>query len=117
MPACIGFMAGVDSVRWVPRHHFQPDTLVRLLNRANMGTYRKAEQDIIATRTSDTIKYGFGLNVEQRITPSIGIFIRLGWKDGKTESWAFAEIDRTARMDRRGRWETHDLPPDGTAGG
>jgi high affinity Mn2+ porin len=65
------------------------------VNHANMGTYRLAAQDIIATRRPDTVKYGFGLNVEQRISSDAGVFLRLGWNDGKTESWAFTEIDRT----------------------
>ena len=41
-------------------------------------------------------QYGFGVNVEQRIATDIGVFSRLGWNDGKTESWAYTEIDRTA---------------------
>jgi high affinity Mn2+ porin len=65
------------------------------LNHANMGTYRDAGKDIVATRRSDTLKYGFGLNLEHRVTDSVGLFARLGWNDGKTESWAFTEIDRT----------------------
>jgi len=36
------------------------------------------------------------VNVEQRIATDIGVFSRLGWNDGKTESWAYTEIDRTA---------------------
>jgi len=43
-----------------------------------MGTYRNANQDIIATRKAGTIKYGFGVNVEQKITASVGVFSRLG---------------------------------------
>ncbi len=66
------------------------------VNHANMGTYRDAGQNIIASRRPDNIKYGFGLNIEQRISANAGAFLRLGWNDGKTESWAFTEIDRTA---------------------
>ncbi len=61
------------------------------VNHGDMGTYRAAGQDIVATRKPGTIKYGFGINVEQKITSDIGVFGR-----GKTESWAFTEIDRTA---------------------
>jgi high affinity Mn2+ porin len=75
------------------------------VNHANMGNYaaaiRLAEQtggvpDVIATRRTDTVKYGFGLNMEQEITKDIGVFSRLGWNDGKTESFAFTAIDRLA---------------------
>ena len=75
------------------------------VNHADAGTYaeaiRLAEQtggvpDIIATRRNGTLKYGFGLNMEQEITKDIGVFSRLGWNDGKTESFAFTAIDRLA---------------------
>ena len=74
-------------------------------NHANAGSYaaaiRLAAQtggapDVTATRRNGTLKYGFGLNVEQDITKEIGVFSRLGWNDGKTESFAFTAIDRIA---------------------
>ncbi|HEY6281730.1 MAG TPA: carbohydrate porin, partial [Burkholderiales bacterium] len=42
-------------------------------------------------------KYGFGLNLEQPLADSgeTGLFARLGWNDGKTETFAFTEVDRT----------------------
>ena len=49
-----------------------------------------------ATRRNGTLKYGVGLNMEQEITKDIGVFSRLGWNDGKTESFAFTAIDRLA---------------------
>ena len=52
--------------------------------------------DITAVRRNGTLKYGFGLNMEQEITKDIGVFSRLGWNDGKTESFAFTAIDRLA---------------------
>ena len=76
---------------------------VRLLayaNRANMGSYRAAlaaspiGPDITQTRRLST-KRGGGLNVEQQLADDLGAFLRAGWNDGKTESWAFTEIDRT----------------------
>jgi high affinity Mn2+ porin len=70
--------------------------LMGFVNQANMGTYRDAEKNITATRKPGTVKYGFGVNMEQKVTPDIGIFARFGWNDGKTESWAYTEIDRTA---------------------
>ena len=70
------------------------------LNNARMGDYRAAiaamptHPDITTVRDY-SIKYGFGLNWEQAITDDVGVFARAGWNDGKTESWAFTEIDRT----------------------
>ena len=49
-----------------------------------------------ATRRVGTLKYGAGINAEQEITKEIGVFARLGWNDGKTESFAFTAIDRLA---------------------
>jgi high affinity Mn2+ porin len=73
------------------------------VNQANMGTYRTALQempvhpDVTLTRRPGTVKYGFGLNAEQPLTPNLGAFLRWGWNDGKTESWEFTEIDRTGQ--------------------
>ena len=70
-------------------------------NHANMGVYREAlnlaplAPDVIATRAPGRSKYGFGLNLEQEMAPGLGFFLRAGWNDGKTESWAFTEIERT----------------------
>jgi len=85
--------------------HRQPGA-IRLLsyqNYANAGTYAQAIQlaeatgtkpDVTATRRIGTRKYGFGLSAEQAIRDDIGVFLRLGWNDGKTESFAFTAIDR-----------------------
>jgi high affinity Mn2+ porin len=70
-------------------------------NRERAGTFRDAilpggTTDLASTRRPGTKKYGFGLNVEQEITRDIGAFGRYGWSDGKTEAWAFTQIDRSA---------------------
>ena len=74
-------------------------------NRADMGNYAEALKlgeesgttpSVIATRRVGTLKYGIGINVQQAITSDIGFFTRLGWNDGKTESFAFTAIDRLA---------------------
>lgn len=84
--------------------------MLAYLNTANMGNYRAAIADfeasqgtevapnIIATRRQGRHKYGFGLNFEQEIAPSIGIFGRLGWSDGRNESFAYTEVDRTGEI-------------------
>jgi high affinity Mn2+ porin len=70
------------------------------LNREDGGSFLAAlaqpgVPDIITTRRNGTAKYGFGENLEQAITSDIGVFGRYGWADGKTEAWAFTQIDRT----------------------
>jgi hypothetical protein len=45
-----------------------------------------------------TIKYGFALNAEQDLGHDIGAFLRLGWNDGHTASWAFTDIDHSLQF-------------------
>ena len=54
--------------------------------------------DITLYRKQGSVKYGFGLNVEQELTPLWRAFGRLGWNDGTNESYAYTEIDRTAEI-------------------
>jgi high affinity Mn2+ porin len=92
---------------------FHREGTVRLLgylNHADMGNYRQAIEEfeqsdgeqsvpsIIATRRQGRHKYGFGLNVEQAINSSFGVFGRLGWADGRNESFAYTEVDRTGQI-------------------
>lgn len=99
-------------------------TVVRLLayqNHARMGDYSEAsvlalERDtvpnIVANDQPGRRKYGLGLNAEQPLADSgeTGVFLRLGWNDGHTESFAFTEVDRhlSAGIQVSGsRWSRH----------
>ena len=70
-------------------------------NTARMGDYREAlalapvDPDVTATREYGRVKHGYGVNAEQALTPELGAFARWSWDDGKTESWAFTEVDRS----------------------
>jgi len=75
-------------------------------NQGNMGNYRAAialahaqggVPNITATEQPGTLKYGFGLNLEQPLTVDgeSGLFARLGWNDGATESFCFTEAERS----------------------
>ncbi len=87
-----------------------PGSLRLLLfeNHADMGEYRTAIQaagpgtapNLIATRSYRS-KYGAGVNADQQLGEGGGIFARVGWNDGHTETWAFTEIDRN-RLRGRG---------------
>lgn len=98
--------------------------LLAFLNRANMGSFQEAldsparPADIMATRAY-RLKYGFGLNVQQELTPSIGTFLRLGWNNGAAESWMFADVDRTATLGLSVKGASWGRPNDtfGLAGG
>ena len=78
--------------------------LLAYTNYANMGIYREqialAEQNHVAPDITNhpwhiTRKYGFGGNFEQSLSPNFNGFARWGWDNGKTESFAYTEIDST----------------------
>jgi high affinity Mn2+ porin len=91
-------------------HHKGTVRLLTYLNHANMGNYREAIENfeasdgeesvpnIISTRRQGRHKYGLGLNFEQSLGDSLGLFGRLGWSDGRNESFAYTEVDRTAQI-------------------
>ncbi len=90
---------------FAPGGHAGAIRALSYLNHSRAGTYAEAlhladttgaTPDIYGTSRAGTLKYGFGLNVEQEIRKDIGVFGRLGWNDGKTQSFAFAVIDRLA---------------------
>jgi high affinity Mn2+ porin len=67
-------------------------------NRADMGGYAEALQepvpDITSVRSYRS-KVGAGVSWDQELNPTLGAFGRAGWDDGKSETWAFTEVDRT----------------------
>jgi high affinity Mn2+ porin len=78
--------------------------LLAYINSANMGIYR--EQVIAAAETETTPditahpwhitrKYGVGINLEQNLTQYLTAFARFGWDNGRTESFAYTEVDQT----------------------
>jgi carbohydrate-selective porin OprB len=74
-------------------------------NLARMGSYREAiadrgsaPPDITESRRRGRVKYGAGLNAEQELTARLRAFARLGWNDGRNESFAYTEVDRTAEV-------------------
>jgi high affinity Mn2+ porin len=81
-------------------------TTMRLLlydNRAAMGNYRQSlalssPPDITATRRPGRAKVGVGSNVERSINEGLRVFARAGWSDGRNESFAYTEVDRTVQV-------------------
>ena len=84
------------------------DGVIRLLaygNNAHMGDYREAvihylegltpRPEITSVEKFDTLKYGFGLNIEQDVTPNLRVAGRFGWNEGQHESFAYTEDDQT----------------------
>ncbi|MDQ6828440.1 MAG: carbohydrate porin [Gemmatimonadota bacterium] len=90
-----------------PVEHGPTVRLLGFVNHARMGRYAdalaatrsvEAPPSIVADDRPGRVKYGFGLNAEQPMADAgeTGGFLRLGWNDGKTESFAFAEVERHA---------------------
>jgi len=85
--------------RWKINDHPGSVRFLAYLNRAHMGDYAEAlaampvNPNVTLTRDY-RYKYGFGLSWDQELTKLLGIWARLGWNDGHTESWAFTAIDR-----------------------
>lgn len=102
------------------RHGIVPGRsgVIRLLaytNYANMGIYRDAvvqfqeqhEGHLVPGTLPETVpeitnhpwhitrKYGFGVNLEQNLSRDLAAFVRCGWNNGKTESFAYTEVDMT----------------------
>jgi hypothetical protein len=48
---------------------------------------------LIAVRSSEKIKYGIGVNIEQELSDNSGFFMRAMQTDGRTETYAFTEVD------------------------
>ena len=77
-------------------------SLLLFLNRARMGSYQQVldnpvayGNNVAATRADGRSKYGFAVSMDQEVTPTLGVFLRLSANDGANESWAFTEIDRS----------------------
>jgi len=84
-------------------------TVIRLLaylNQGNMGSYEEALAigdaissipDVRANEKPGRTKYGFGLNFEHPLIDDgeTGIFGRLGWNDGRNETFCYTEADQS----------------------
>jgi hypothetical protein len=83
------------------------------LNYAKMGGFSEAiahpdailGTPAVADVRRDRAKLGFGVGLDQNLTHDLGLFGRYSWNDGRTETYAFAEIDRslTAGLAMAGR--------------
>lgn len=91
----------------VPGH----EGVVRVLgyvNHADMGSYREAIDafvaghdsvlDVTAHRRPGRTKAGIGVNVEQSVGHGLTVFGRAGLNDGRVESFAYTEVDRSLEL-------------------
>ena len=95
-------------VEFEERHNLfdQPGKLKFLFyaNDGFMGSFNQAVAQGFATGTTPDIstvrarriKVGGGVNLEQQITPSLGLFARLSMATGQYETFDFTEVERSA---------------------
>jgi hypothetical protein len=67
---------------------------------------------ILDVRRGDRVKWGAGLNLEQSLVGEWGVFARALWADGKTETYAFAEADRSLAFGLAGDGGAWQRPKD-----
>jgi high affinity Mn2+ porin len=112
------------EVDYAPGGHPGAIRLLHYQNRAQAGNYGEAIRlaeatgttpDVTATRRVGTLKYGLGVSADQEIRENIGVFGRLGWNDGKTESFAFTAIDGLASGGVSVKGTAWDRPDDTAA--
>jgi hypothetical protein len=105
--------AHAENVEFELRRNFLPKRggTLRLLgysNAANMGIYRLQNERYLAGLDptpvitnhplQKTRKFGFGANFEQSLNSYVKAFGRFGWNNGKTESYAYTEVDQSVEL-------------------
>ncbi len=108
--------AGEIERRYSPRGHAGSVRVLAYNTRAHMGHYQDVlndpslDENIFLT-AAYRHKYGFGINMDQEIRRNLGVFARLGWSDGKNQTYEFTDVDRTATagLSLKGeRWRRKD---------
>jgi high affinity Mn2+ porin len=75
--------------------------ILGFLNNGKMGDYNRAltlspvAPNVDTTQAYGRHKYGFGISADQYLTNNFGVFAKLSYNDGHTETWYFTEIDRS----------------------
>ncbi len=92
--------AGELERRYSPRGHPGSVRLFAYDTRAHMGNYQQTLgnpnlQENVDLDAAYRYKYGFGINLDQEIRKNIGVFARVGWSDGKNQTYEYTDVDRT----------------------
>jgi high affinity Mn2+ porin len=71
------------------------------LNNGKMGDYNKSialspvAPNVDTTQAYGRHKYGFGISADQYLTKDFGVFAKVSYNDGHTQTWYFTEIDQS----------------------
>lgn len=86
-------------------------------NNGKPGNYNEAvgqnpaAPNVDSTQAYGRRKYGFGISADQYLNKYFGVFARVGYNDGHTETWYFTEIDRSLSFGgtlKGGLWKRDD---------
>jgi high affinity Mn2+ porin len=86
-------------------------------NNGKMGNYRQAiASDPAAPAVDDNLvygkhKYGLAISVDQYLSKNFGVFAKGSYNDGRTQTWAFTEIDQSLSLGavlKGGEWKRND---------
>lgn len=75
--------------------------ILTFLNNGKFGNYNlavaqnPAAPEVDSTHAYGRHKYGFAANAEQYLTKDLGVFAKVSYNDGHTQTWFFTEIDRS----------------------
>ena len=77
--------------------------LTAFYNQADMGNYDEAlaqpgVPNVILTRSYGHNNWGFASSDDLRLSDHLGAFSRLSWDYGRSETWAFAEVDASEAL-------------------
>lgn len=99
-------MASEFERRYRVKDHPAAIRFLAWADRANFASYRAATSILslegagadISVARAYRHKYGFGVNWEQEINKSLGVFSRIGWNDGHNETWTFTDANWSASL-------------------
>jgi len=78
--------------------------ILGFINNGKMGKYDQAlalnpmAPDVDITQAYGRHKYGFGVSADQYLTNNFGVFAKVSYNDGQTQTWYFTEIDRSLSL-------------------
>ena len=111
-PGAIRLMAWLDDADFAS---FAVATPLLLANPPPPDTPPGAGITIPPAAFANRYKYGFGLNWEQELSKTVGVFSRLGWNDGHEVAWTYTDANWSLSLGasvKGARW----CRPDDTVG-
>ena len=97
--------ANTQTIEYERRYNIADEKgTLRILGFLNNGKFGNYDQAIAqnpkapvvdSTQAYGRHKYGFGINADQYLTKDFGIFAKVSYNDGHTQTWFFTEIDRS----------------------